>query len=519
MFHKYPGANRLKPIVTIKRLTQENSNLFVRLAGFITGKISDYINGARNAYTLYMNYEGGVDPNAFHHFLMDRYIMAPTDAIKVFEMPFLAPSFVEGQIYKSVVSIGNPLIIEALRLIPRAETMRPGFLGPDTPRIGGGRAFDNVLEAIGMGVLSAEYALHQAFTQQMISTLSIKSIDPQSTSFIGNPFKIHFIHVVKEETQIVLDQIVQSVERNEVVKLDFRQYALRIFLRGFYPESKWSDEWIRSLSQLIQDISNEAFLCIMNPYSNVEVLREDAKRRLDPMIDEIMLQDQSYYLSQAFVAENDPEIIRQIIISLLFAGGDNIKKFMDHVFVEMGSDKFHKLYPNNEIYNEELDLIIKEIGRLYTTIYAQPGVALDDFVIKYRSADRNARFIIRAGTELHYSTWLANRDKAEWGEATDDFNPEAHRALYSKLNPLSTFGSGIRRCRGKDVTLAIIHYALSEVTQQFTWESRVDGLPNRHPTEFNFNNGVAGEITYLFTRKMIHDETMACSSSFSGRRP
>ena len=71
-----------------------------------------------------------------------------------------------------------------------------------------------------------------------------------------------------------------------------------------------------------------------------------------------------------------------------------------------------------------------------------PVYALDNFIIEYKKGDIKEKFIIKAGDELHYTTWQANIDTTEWGEYAAEFNPDLHKSNYHALNPLSTFGSG-----------------------------------------------------------------------------
>lgn len=503
MFHKAVNHRQthLKTKVTIKRDVENNTDTVTKMIYQITGTLSNYISGAHNTYTIAMKHDGGRDPNAFHHFLKEEYAKFPKDKVKVLILPILSPSMT--QVYQRVVAIGNPVILNELRKIPRTETVSPAYYDehPESPKIGGGRAFDSVLEAIGMGVLSAEHSIHTAFTHQMISTLTIKSIEGGETWYKDNPFKQRFVSIVKEETNQLMEKIRKAENQNETIQLDFRFFALKIFLRGFYTEATWEDQWIHRLSQTIEEISDAAFRCITNPYANLAQLRESAKTKLDPFIDLIMKENQAFYLSDEYIKKTDAETIRQIIISLLFAGGDNIKKFLDHVLVEFGNDEIRSKYLQKNLSKEDLHVLVMEIGRRYTTIYAQPGKALEDFIIEYEKGDIKEKFFIKAGDELHYTTWEANMDTTEWGETAKEFNPEEHQKHYDTLNPLATFGSGSRICRGKSITLAIIEHFVAKAVEEFTWEARVDGKKNHHPTEFNFNHGIKGEIQYTFIKR------------------
>ncbi|ASQ46107.1 cytochrome P450 [Legionella clemsonensis] len=459
-------------------------------------KIVEYGKGVGNLYRLIINHNAVQDPNAFHKLLEEQYSKISNDTLKVLTIPIFSPT--KSQVYDRVVAIGNPVILQALRRIPRAETVSPSYFEthPDTPKISGGRAFGSVLEAIGMGILSADSEIHTPFIQEMISTLTIKSIEDNENQFSDNKYKKRFIQVIKEETAQLVAAIRNAAEssQDEICYVDFRFYALKIFLRGFYPHANWQDRWINELSQEIETVSDLAFKCMVNPHADLNTLRAEANKRLSAYIDRIMLEDQTFYLRESYVKSIDKEILRQIIVSLLFAGGDNIKKYLDHVFVEFGNDKIRERYLSKTPTAEALKLYITEVGRLYTTIYAQPGEALEDFIIEYK----DETIPIKAGDKLHYSTWIANRDPQEWGPFANEFKPEENQQHYNRLQPLATFGDGSRVCRGKSITLAIIEYLTAKVLEEFRWKSYVDGQDNSHPTEFNFNNGVQGKPGFIF---------------------
>ncbi len=480
------GRNENTVIIT---RTEAGQNSYIKRA---KDKLYDYGRAVSNTYQLLMNFNAKNDPNAFHNLLQREFDVLPEGEVKILELPVLAPG--KDQICQRIVSIGNPVILAALRKIPRTETVAPDYFTshPDVPKISGGRAFD-VLKNIGMGILSAEHELHSAFTQEMIASLTIRSIE-ETPSSAPNSHKPSFIKVVKEETQLLINAMKHAAESQQQFSPDFRFYALKIFLRGFYPNASWKDEWIHQLSQIIEEVSDSAFKHIVDPYTDVEKLRKQAKLKLDPFIDLIMEEEQSFFLSKDYVATTEQDTLKQIIVSLLFAGGDNIKKYLDHIFVEFGNESIRNHYLKEKPSAEYLKILIEEVGRLHTTIYAQPGKALEDFTIEYKGK----KILIKAGDELHYTTWVANRDSMEWGPKSEEFNPEVHQPHYAKLNPLATFGSGSRVCRGKSLTFAIIEYLTGQALELFSWEALVNGEKNHHPTEFNFNNGVKGEMTYSF---------------------
>ena len=494
-----------KNTVTITRTDAPRQDSYFK---WVKDKLFDYGRAASNTYQLLVNFNAQKDPNAFHHLLQSEFDALAEDEVKILEVPVLAPG--KDKICQRIVSIGNPVILAALRKIPRVETVDADYFtrNPDTPRISGGRAFGSVLEAIGMGILSAEHELHAPFTQEMIAALTIRSIK-ETSSQTEKSHKPWFIKVVKEETQLLINAMKQAAESQQQFSPDFRFYALKIFLRGFYPNASWKDEWIHQLSKTIEEVSDAAFQHVVNPYADVEKLRKEAKLKLDPFIDLIMQEDQSFFLSKNYVTDTQPEILRQIVISLLFAGGDNIKKYLDHIFIEFGNESIRNRYLKEKPDAGYLKILIEEIGRLHTTIYAQPGKALEDFTIEYKGK----KILIKTGDELHYTTWVANCDTMEWGPKAEEFNPEEHQPQYAKLNPLATFGSGSRVCRGKSLTLAIIEYLTGQALELFSWTAFVDGKENYHPTEFNFNNGVKGEMTYTFNSRL--DEQLSVSESIA----
>jgi cytochrome P450 len=480
-------------------------------------KVSDYARGANNAYHLATQYHAATDPNAFHNMIVDAFKQMQPDDFKVLEIPVLSPSFSDVKFCQRVLAIGNPVVLNELRKIARTENSSAEALDETLPRIHGGRPFSGVLTAIGMGVLSAPNTTHKAFIAEMLEVLGITIIDKKRHQLDSsapehnqqrNSFKQHFMDVVIDETKNLIDEIQHNLENPEF-KIDFRLYALTIFLKSFYAEKQWEEEWVKQLSQAVEDVSNMAFLAIMNPYSDLEKLEKDADVILAPFIDEIMKLKQSY-LSASYIAgleeefghEKSVKMLREIIISLLFAGGDNIKKYLDHVMVEFGSDEIKAKYlSKNDIHRDDLNDMITEVGRLYPVIYAQPGKVLDDFVIEYQKGDYKKTIYVRKGDELHFTTFQANIDEMEWGADAKKFDPKAHKPLYRTNNATALFGGYSRRCRGQSITLSIVHYFMEEVCKRFEWTSRVDGKKNNHPTEFNFNYGVKGSVTHHFVER------------------
>ena len=437
--------------------------------------------------------------NAAHYFIDEGYkklfwenfgrtTQGFSPKLNVFQFPVLAPGF--RQVYTNVVAIGNPVVLEALRTIPRYEVTdhEAPALESDLPRIAGGYSFQ-VLDAIGMDILSTVHLKHVQFTQDMIRLLTFKK----------------FEDAIIKNSKVLLAQVDMAQRKGEKVSLDFRVYALKIFLNGFFPGYQVKNKWVKQLSAAIEKVSGMAFASIMNPYSDLEKLKLEAMVILDPFLNDLLkiknsnLRESLRTLLEGVEKEEQDKIYKQVIIALLFAGGDNVKKYLDHTLVELGSKRVREEYLNKEsLTKEEIASYVEETGRLYTTIYAQPGKAIDAFTIEYRGET----IYVPAGSELHYTTYQANVDTSEFGADAREFHPERYARYKSegtRLTHLATFGSGNRVCRGKAITLGIVKYMVTELLQKYRWSAYVNGAENSHPTELGFNNSVRGEIEYKFS--------------------
>lgn len=529
-FFRKPNLPIADSEVTI-RVCTDDSDYKQSLVRSVFTKMAYLGMSLANTFQVAIWFKGYKDPHAFQDFLTAAYAKVPNDALEIIQLPMLLPKFpldeiiqavinsivydiplneslaqCEIQLLQQVIAFGTPSVVNALRKIPRFETTPAEFYvnNPTVPKISGGAAFSSVLEAVGMGILSAESHTHALFDQQMIKTLTIQSFD-SPTKYQDNPFKSHFIAVAREKTDELIEQFKTHAENKERFTPDFLSFSLSIFLNGFYPpenESQqvenWSEDFITGLAKAIAEVSNEAFLCIMRPNPSTDNLRMHAYEQLNPFINKIMERKQNFYLSDEFVNKMSTEELRQIIISLLFAGGDNIKKYLDHCFVEFGRDDIKQKYLRSEqIFDkkwpENLNLLLKEVARLYTTIYAQPGKVMEDFVIE----SEGVKMLVPAGTELHLTTWQANRSR-EWGEFANEFNPEQNSQHYRKKKPLGTFGSDNRVCRGQTLAYELVKLVVSRCLAEFEIESFVDNKKDYHPQVKGFNNGIGGNPEYLF---------------------
>jgi cytochrome P450 len=436
--------------------------------------------------------------NAAHRFIDEGYLKLANEnqalvarglspKLNIFQFPVFLPG--RSQLYTHIVAIGNPVVLEALREIPRYEITDQEVppKNPDLPRIAAGYSFQ-VLDAIGMDILSAAHLKHRDFIHSMVELLAFKNFE---TSIV-------------DSSKELLDQIDFAQKKGQKLSLDFRIYALKIFLGGFFPGHQFDQRWMSELSEAIETVSNMAFASIMNPYSDLETLKISAMEILDPFLNHLIqlekssLKDSIKSLLENEVEANREQIYKQVITALLFAGGDNVKKDFDHTLITLGSKAVREKYLNKDtLTKKEITSYIEEVARLYTTIYAQPGKALDGFTIEYRGET----ITVPAKSELHYTTYQANLDPSEFGDDSHEFHPERY-VRYKKegkrLAHLATFGSGNRICRGKAITLGIVKYMITQLLQRYRWTACVDGNENSHPTELGFNNSVPGKIEYSF---------------------
>lgn len=462
----------------------------------------------KNTGTLIWNFPG--DINGIHKFMDDYHSKQPIEDRTVYELFFASPSLSEP--IKKVMVVVDPLILKEIRKIPRGEVVSKEYLEEHAaqPCINGGRPFGAALKAIKMGILSEKQVVHDPFLFKMKSVLGIHTIENAKFEGESKEFKERYTKVAKEEVAHIMKQIEDSIVEDKEISLDFGFLNLKIWLRAFFPDLliegdkipedeekkyvKFDDKRIRELLKTITEVSDWAFQAIMNPLINTDELAKRAEQKLNVYFDDLLKLDQSFYLGKEYVSSTDPEILKEILVSLLFAGADNIKKYLDHVMVEFGNEEIRQKWLNDKLTDQEIKNYITEVIRLYTVIYAQPGVVSEPFDVEVEG--RTYHF--SKGADIHYNTKLANRNEKRWGADANIFNPTEHKKYFESLNAEATFGGGHRRCEGKYVTKALGYYVISQILRKYGWSTRVDDQPNYHPTELNFNNGVKGNITYKF---------------------
>ncbi|KAL2924734.1 hypothetical protein RDABS01_007765 [Bienertia sinuspersici] len=121
-----------------------------------------------------------------------------------------------------------------------------------------------------------------------------------------------------------------------------------------------------------------------------------------------------------------------------------------------------------------LDLVIKEIFRLYPIIFA-PHEAMEEITFD--------GYYIPKGSQIFLNSWAIGRDPSIWSDNAGEFYPE--RFLVNDVDMISgqdfrlaPFGFGRRRCPGTQLGLLNVKLLLSQLVHSFDWE-----MP--HNTSFN----------------------------------
>ncbi|KAK9715857.1 hypothetical protein RND81_06G194600 [Saponaria officinalis] len=128
---------------------------------------------------------------------------------------------------------------------------------------------------------------------------------------------------------------------------------------------------------------------------------------------------------------------------------------MNRIVEENDIPKFHYL-----------DLVIKEIFRLYPIIFA-PHEVMEEF-----SFDG---YKIPKGAQIFLNSWAIGRDPTIWSNNCEEFHPE--RFIDNDIDTISgqdfrlaPFGFGRRRCPGTQLGLLNVKLLLSQLVHCFDWK-------------------------------------------------
>lgn len=460
--------------------------------------ISEFTHALWDTAELLFYWKGIRDPNALHYQLTARYEAIPHDQPRVTNLTYFRPRWKNGRfhLFEEIVGIANcPMIMHLLER-PRYENNTNYYDNhPDAPRVGGGDPFNEVLKAAGMGILSEDGELHAKFIFEMHQL----TFDYHKTYAEGS-FQALCISNIKKQVGLFIKEVKENTNTGKQVSYDFLPYALRILLPSFYPTGHWDDDFINGLANAITIYSDRAFQCIMNPYLSKADLKRDTDAAFEPFVCELLKHKPTYLRTKFYEEYKNSDVLKQIITSLLFAGGDNIKKYLDHVLVMFGKESVRTQFLQQPITSEFLDDCIREVTRLKTIIFAQPGVALDSFMLEYEGRE----YFIPEGANIHLSTYAALTDPYEWGEKFNEFDPIAHKEKHKELNAELTFGAKRRHCKGKVLSTIVVKETVGALLDTAEWTSYLNNNPDHnHETEFNFNNSLKEKATYVFRSKQV----------------
>ncbi|KAK9715850.1 hypothetical protein RND81_06G193900 [Saponaria officinalis] len=190
----------------------------------------------------------------------------------------------------------------------------------------------------------------------------------------------------------------------------------------------------------------------------------------------------SDYPSSGTSYEIERENIKAILIDLVVPAIDSATNIVKWALASLikHPEKMKKLQKEienvvgmNRIVEENdipkfhyLDLVIKEIFRLYPIIFA-PHEAMEKF-----SFDG---YKIPKGAQIFLNSWAIGRDPTIWSDNCEEFYPE--RFIDNDIDTISgqdfrlaPFGFGRRRCPGTQLGLLNVKLLLSQLVHCFDWK-------------------------------------------------
>ncbi|XP_074319128.1 cytochrome P450 CYP736A12-like [Silene latifolia] len=151
-------------------------------------------------------------------------------------------------------------------------------------------------------------------------------------------------------------------------------------------------------------------------------------------------------------------------LATLLKHPQKLKKLQDEIESVVG---MHRIVDEKDIPKfRYLDLVIKEIFRLYPVIFA-PHEAMQDI-----SFDG---YHIPKGSQIYLNLWAIGRDPSIWSDNCEEFYPE--RFIENDIDMISgqdfrlaPFGFGRRRCPGTLLGLLNVKLMLSQLVHSFDWK-------------------------------------------------
>ncbi|KAL2925529.1 hypothetical protein RDABS01_001046 [Bienertia sinuspersici] len=170
-------------------------------------------------------------------------------------------------------------------------------------------------------------------------------------------------------------------------------------------------------------------------------------------------------------------IVKWALASLL-KNPKKMKKLQQEIESVVGKNRI--VHENDLPKFKYLDLVIKEIFRLYPIIFA-PHEAMEEITFN--------GYYIPKGSQIFVNSWANGRDSGIWSDNCEEFHPE--RFLVNDVDIISgqdfrlaPFGFGRRRCPGTQLGLLNVKLLLSQLVHSFDWNM---------PDNTSFNNIVMQE--------------------------
>ncbi|KAL4915247.1 putative cytochrome P450 family protein [Aspergillus aurantiobrunneus] len=198
---------------------------------------------------------------------------------------------------------------------------------------------------------------------------------------------------------------------------------------------------------------------------------------------------QGLFLQQLAEFTDDPVLIRDQLLQLLFAGRDTTATLISFALLCLarhpgGWDKLREEIlqqfgtPGDVGRRDEMTFenlkgctylqhVLSETLRLYPPIPVNTRQALRDTVLPTGGGpDRNEPVVVPQGTTLTYSVYVIHRRKDIWGEDASEWRPERWEGMKGGFHYLP-FNAGPRHCPGQQFALTEAAYTLARLAQTF----------------------------------------------------
>ncbi|CAD6203628.1 unnamed protein product [Miscanthus lutarioriparius] len=174
--------------------------------------------------------------------------------------------------------------------------------------------------------------------------------------------------------------------------------------------------------------------------------------------------------------------IKAFILDIIAAGSDTTAVAIEWALSELlrkpeamakATDELDRVVGGGRLVTEAdiprlpyLEAVVKETMRVHPLApLLTPRLSREDTSV--------GGYDIPAGTRVFVNVWAIARDRALWGDASEDFRPE--RFVGSRVDvkghdlEFLPFGSGRRMCPGLGLGMKMVHLMLANLLQAFVW--------------------------------------------------